>query len=172
MQPAPLTMMLAFLDVQKWRPRPLRRQGRRIRLFTLEAGSCEGCAMELVSLGSSVYPLEGSGFQRVRHPEDADWLLVTGSVTRSCAGTLASAWEAMPTGRSLIAVGDCAYDGGMWKNTYATLGGLHALSRVYSSIPGCPPSPAAILQALVELAEGGSSSTGSQASSASRRSRQ
>ena len=172
MLPAPLTMMLAFLDVQKWRPQPVRRRGRRIRLFALETGSCEGCAMELTALGSSVYPLEGSGFQRVQHPEDADWLLVTGAVTRSCAGTLASAWEAMPAGRSLVAVGDCAHDGGPWKSGYATLGGLQALTRVYGSIPGCPPSPEAILQALVELAEGGSSSTGSQASSASRRSRQ
>lgn len=172
MQPAPLTMMLALLDVQKWRPRPMRRHGSRIRFFTLEAGSCEGCAMELLSLGSSAYPLEGSGFQRVQHPEDADWLLVTGSVTRSSASALASAWEAMPAGRSLVAVGNCAYDGGLWKNNYATLGGIHTLTRVYSSIPGCPPSPSAILQALVELAEGVSSSTGSQASSASRRSRQ
>lgn len=172
MQPAPLTMLLAFLDVQKWRPHSKRRGGRVIRLFTLETGSCEGCAMELITLGGSAYPLEGSGFERVQHPQDADWLLVTGAVTRSSAGGLASAWEAMPPGRSLIAIGDCAYNGGLWGSNYTTLGGIAALSRVYSTIPGCPPSPEAILHALVELAEGGSSSTVSQESSASRRSRQ
>lgn len=174
MSSAPVTILRAFLDVQKSRPRPQRRirgkHSARIRLFTLETGSCEGCAMEMMALKGSAFPLEGSGFQFVHHPEDADWLLVTGSVTRSSASALAAAWDAMPAGRSLIAVGDCAYNGGRWGANYATLGGIHALSRVYKTIPGCPPSPSAILQALGDLVE--ESSTGSHASSASRRRRQ
>lgn len=152
----PSTLFLAFMDAQRWRPRPVRRKRSGvIRLYTLETGSCEGCAMEVASLKGSTIPLEGSGFEHVQAPEDADWLLVTGAVTRSSASALAQAWQAMPAGKSLVAVGACAVNGGPFQAEYATLGGLEKLSRVYRTIPGCPPSPQEIFHALVALADEG-----------------
>lgn len=156
MSSGPSTLLFAFMDAQRWRPRPVpRKRGGMIRLYTLETGSCEGCAMEIAALNGSTIPLEGSGFQLVEEPEEADWLLVTGAVTRSSASDLVEAWQAMPAGKSMVAVGACALDGGPFQADYATLGGLEKISRVYRTIPGCPPSPRDIFQALVALADEG-----------------
>lgn len=150
----PVTVLMAFIDAQRRRSRPLKHKRRGvIRLFALETGSCEGCAMEVIALGGSIIPLEGSGFQFVEAPEDADWLLVTGAVTRGSAASLAETWKVMPAGKSLIAIGACAFNGGPFQAEYATLGGLEKLTKSYRTIPGCPPSPRDIFQALVSLAD-------------------
>nr|WP_202405359.1 hypothetical protein [Saccharibacter sp. 17.LH.SD] len=143
------------MDAYRWRPASVKnRAGSIIRLYPIETGSCEGCAMEISALNGSTIPLEGSGFQIVKAPEEADWLLVTGAVTRSRIGALAEAWNAMPQRKSLVAIGACAQNGGPFKADYATLGGVEGLIQVYRSIPGCPPSPHEIFQALLALAEG------------------
>lgn len=112
--------------------------------------------MEVEAL-PSVTALEGSGFQLVADPREADWLLLTGPVTRASAGRLAEAWNAMPPGRSLIALGACAADGGPFSENYAVLGGITALSRQWRFIPGCPPAPNDILYALTAFASGAES---------------
>ncbi|GEM15567.1 hypothetical protein NBRC3293_0064 [Gluconobacter oxydans NBRC 3293] len=129
------------------------RRERPIGLYVLETGGCEGCFMEIESLKGSAFALEQAGFVCVSDPADADWLLLTGAVTRVCAEMLDRVWRAMPPGRSLIAVGACAVDGGPFPAGYATLGGLEALTPVRRSIAGCPPSPDDILRALQELAQ-------------------
>nr|WP_294916403.1 hypothetical protein [uncultured Neokomagataea sp.] len=152
-----ISLVEAFLDVRRWRARSVASGGCTqlpIGLYFLETGSCEGCAMELEALCGGAYALEQNGFRRVLQPEDADWLLVTGAVSRRCAERLDQVWRAMPAGRSLIAIGRCAVDGGPFAGGYATLGGLAGLTRVQRSVPGCPPEPAAILAALVAFREG------------------
>ncbi|MBS1053024.1 NADH-quinone oxidoreductase subunit B family protein [Gluconobacter kondonii] len=151
----PLSLLYAFMDARRWCPSSeevLPRRERPIGLYVLETGGCEGCFMEIESLKSSAFALEQAGFVCVSDPADADWLLLTGAVTRVCAEMVDRVWRAMPPGRSLIAVGACAVDGGPFPASYATLGGLQALTPVRRAIPGCPPAPEEILQALQELA--------------------
>lgn len=151
-----ISLVEAFLDVRRWRARGsgAGKTSLPISLYFLETGSCEGCAMELEALCGGAYALERSGFRRVWQAEDADWLLVTGAVSRRCAERLDHVWRAMPEGRSLIAIGRCAVDGGPFSGGYATLGGLAGLTRVQRSVPGCPPEPAAILAALTAFRDG------------------
>ncbi|MBS1103950.1 hypothetical protein JK202_13185 [Gluconobacter sp. Dm-62] len=152
----PLSLLYAFMDAARWRPAAdgaTPRRERSIRIYVLETGGCEGCFMEIESLNGSAFALEQAGFVWVSDPADADWLLLTGAVTRVCAEMIDRAWRAMPPGKSLIAVGACAVDGGPFPASYATLGGLQALTPVRRSIPGCPPSPDDILRALQELAQ-------------------
>lgn len=152
----PLSLLYAFMDATRWRPStqetPPRRE-RPIGLYVLETGGCEGCFMEIESLNGSAFALEQAGFVCVTDPADADWLLLTGAVTRVCAEMVDRVWRAMPPGRCLIAVGACAVDGGPFPAGYATLDGLQALTPVRRSIAGCPPSPEDLLRALQELAQ-------------------
>ncbi|MFT8344812.1 NADH-quinone oxidoreductase subunit B family protein [Gluconobacter oxydans] len=152
----PLSLLYAFMDAARGRASvegEVPRRERPIGLYVLETGGCEGCFMEIESLKGSAFALEQAGFVCVSDPADADWLLLTGAVTRVCAEMLDRVWRAMPPGRSLIAVGACAVDGGPFPAGYATLGGLEALTPVRRSIAGCPPSPDDILRALQELAQ-------------------
>ncbi|GBR54523.1 hydrogenase [Gluconobacter sphaericus NBRC 12467] len=151
----PLSLLYAFMDATRGRASvngEIPRRERPIGLYILETGGCEGCFMEVESLNGSAFALEQAGFVCVSDPADADWLLLTGAVTRVCAEMLDRVWRAMPPGRSLIAVGACAVDGGPFPAGYATLGGLQALTPVRRAIPGCPPAPQEILHALEELA--------------------
>ena len=152
----PSSLLQAFLDVTRWRASGQDRLGRRqpIALFPLETGGCEGCAMEVSALAGSAFALEQHGFCLVSEPEDADWLLVTGPVTRASADALDRNWRAMPRGRSLVAVGDCAISGGPFATNYAALGGLDKLASVRMQVPGCPPSPQDLLLGLEALATG------------------
>ncbi|EHH67178.1 NADH-quinone oxidoreductase subunit B family protein [Gluconobacter morbifer] len=154
-RPGPVTLLQAFLDASRWRPSAEHsvRRDRLIGLYVLETGGCEGCFMEVEALCGSAFALERSGFRRVMDPVDADWLLVTGALTRNCVDMLNRVWREMPPGRSLVAVGGCAVDGGPFATNYAVLGGLRALTAVRRMIPGCPPSPQDILLGLQELAE-------------------
>lgn len=153
----PLSVLHAFLNVSRWRVSADKGTSVRpdtINLYVLETGGCEGCVMEVESLCGSAFALEQYGFARVTDPADADWLLVTGPMGRACVQMLERVWNAMPAGKSLVAVGACAVDGGMFGPNYATLGGLKALTPVRRAIPGCPPSPQDILVGLQRLAEG------------------
>lgn len=151
-----LSLLYAFMDATRRRPSAegaLLHRERPIGLYVLETGGCEGCFMEIESLNGSAFALEQAGFVCVSDPADADWLLLTGAMTRVCAEMLDRVWRAMPPGRCLIAVGGCAVDGGPFPAGYAMLGGLQALTPVRHSIAGCPPSPDDILRALQELAQ-------------------
>jgi len=120
-------------------------------VFAVPTGGCEGCAVEWLSLAGSAWGLEGTGLLRVEAPQDADVLLVMGALTRTMAPVLERAWHAMAGPRALVAVGDCAIDGGLFGESYAMLGGLEGRAVADARIPGCPPAPAAIRAALMQL---------------------
>ncbi|MBB2197552.1 NADH-quinone oxidoreductase subunit B [Gluconacetobacter sp. 1c LMG 22058] len=120
-------------------------------VFHVETGGCEGCAVEVAALDGAAYALPRAGVRFVTTPRLADVLLVTGPLTRAMAPVLEAAWHGMPDRKALVAVGACAIDGGPFGENYAVLGGLEGRAPLDASIPGCPPSPAAIVAGLAGL---------------------
>ena len=128
-----------------------RRFGRSLAIRQVDAGSCNGCELEIAGLTGPHYDLERFGLSFVASPRHADCLLVTGPVTRNMAEALRRTWEATPDPKLVIAVGDCGRDGGIFRGSYAVVGGADAVVPVDAVVPGCPPSPAAILGALLDV---------------------
>jgi Ni,Fe-hydrogenase III small subunit len=120
-----------------------------IRLVT--AGSTNACEQELVALGNSFYDVERFGVRFVASPRHADMLIVTGPVSRNMRAALVQTYEAMPEPRIVVAVGDDAIDGGVFKGSYAVLDGAKNVIPVHYEIPGDPPSPKQILSALLAI---------------------
>jgi Ni,Fe-hydrogenase III small subunit len=127
--------------------------GRSLAIRHLDAGSCGGCEIELRALNRAVYDLERYGMRFVDSPRHADVLLVTGPLTRNLLEALEQAYTAMPDPKFVVAVGDCAVDGGVFKGSYAVLGGVGTTLPVDLLISGCPPSPERILAGLRALLE-------------------
>ncbi len=127
--------------------------GRSLTIRQVDPGSCNGCELEIAMLGSVVYDLERFGLRFAASPRYADVLLVTGPVTRNMEDALLRTWRATPDPKFVIAVGDCAIDGGVFKGSPALLGGVDAALPVDAIIRGCPPSPTAILDVLCALIE-------------------
>jgi Ni,Fe-hydrogenase III small subunit len=125
--------------------------GRGAKLFLVDGGGCNGCALELRMLNSVVYDLERFGLSFADSPRHADVLLVTGPPSRSMREALLRSYAAMPEPRRVVAIGDCAVDGGVFKGSYAALDGVGTMLPVDLVIRGCPPTPAQILQALRAL---------------------
>ncbi|MGE0417740.1 MAG: NADH-quinone oxidoreductase subunit B family protein [Acetobacteraceae bacterium] len=130
-----------------------RRLGRSLALRHVDTGSCNGCELELRALRGSLYDLERFGLRFVESPRDADVLVVTGPLTRNLRQALEQAWDATPDPKWVVAVGDCAVDGGLFAGSYATLGGTGNGVPVDLTISGCPPSPARLLAGLRALLE-------------------
>lgn len=130
-----------------------RRLGRSLSIRTVDAGSCNGCELELNALSNVFYDVERFGIRFVASPRHADVLTVTGPVTRNMAEALLRTYEAMPHPKWVVAIGDCARDGGSFAGSYAVLGGAHHAVPVDLHIPGCPPSPTALLKGLLALME-------------------
>jgi len=128
-----------------------RRFGRSLAIREVDAGSCNGCELEIAGLMGPHYDLERFGLRFVASPRHADCLLVTGPVTRNMAEALRRTWEATPDPKLVIVVGDCGRDGGIFRGSYAIVGGADAVVPVDAVVPGCPPSPAAILAALLDV---------------------
>jgi Ni,Fe-hydrogenase III small subunit len=128
-----------------------RRLGRSLAIRQVDAGSCNGCELELQMLNSAVYDIERFGLRFVASPRHADVLLVTGPVTRNMQVALESTWRATPDPKWVVAVGDCAKDGGCFAGSYAIVGGVALVIPVDLHIPGCPPSPQAVLEGLLAL---------------------
>jgi len=128
-----------------------RRLGRSLAIRQVDAGSCNGCELEIHALNSAFYDLERFGLHFVASPRHADLLLVTGPVTRNMAEALERTWNATPDPKWVVAVGDCARDGGCFAGSYAIAGGVCAVIPVDLHIPGCPPSPTALLQGLLAI---------------------
>jgi Ni,Fe-hydrogenase III small subunit len=124
------------------------RLGRSLALRHLDAGSCNGCELELHALGNILYDLERFGLRFVSSPRHADVLMVTGPLTRNLHEALARTWAAMPDPKWVVAVGDCAVDGGVFKGSYAIGPSPVAFDL---AIPGCPPDPVALLAGLLAL---------------------
>ncbi|MCW3473716.1 NADH-quinone oxidoreductase subunit B family protein [Limobrevibacterium gyesilva] len=129
------------------------RLGRSLSIRQIDSGSCNGCELEIQMLNSIVYDLERFGLRFVASPRHADVLLVTGPVTRNMHDALVRTWNAAPDPKWVVAVGDCAIDGGVFKGSYAITGGIDSAVPVDLTIRGCPPTPAQLLDGLRSLLE-------------------
>jgi len=127
----------------------LERLGRALAVRQVDAGSCNGCELEIHALGNPYYNLEGLGMKFVASPRHADLLLVTGPVSRNMKQALLRTYAAMPQPKLVVAVGDCGCTGGIFGESQASLGRVSNVLPVDVAVPGCPPQPAAILQAIL-----------------------
>jgi Ni,Fe-hydrogenase III small subunit/formate hydrogenlyase subunit 6/NADH:ubiquinone oxidoreductase subunit I len=123
--------------------------GRSLHIREVDAGSCNGCEVEIVGLNSPVYDIERFGIHFVASPRHADMLLVTGPVTRNMELALRKTYDATPAPRLVVAVGACGCSGGIFGQNYASLGGVDKVIPVDVYIPGCPPNPRALLQGIL-----------------------
>lgn len=131
-----------------------RRLGRSLSIREIDAGSCNGCELEIHALNNAFYDLERFGLRFVASPRHADVLMVTGPVTRNMREALERTYNATPDPKWVVAVGDCAFNGGIFAGSYACVGGVSQVVPVDLHIPGCPPSPTQLLKGLIALIEG------------------
>lgn len=130
-----------------------RRLGRSLAIREVDAGSCNGCELEIHALNNPFYDLERFGFKFVASPRHADVLMVTGPVTHNMREALERTYAATPDPKWVVAVGDCACDGGLFAGSYACAGPVEKVVPVDLRIRGCPPDPLALLKGLLALLE-------------------
>jgi len=130
-----------------------RRLGRSLSIRQVDAGSCNGCELEIHALNNAFCDLERYGLRFVASPRHADVLMVTGPVTKNMREALERTYNAAPDPKWVVAVGDCTADGGVFAGSYACVGRLADVVPVDLHIPGCPPSPKALLSGLLALME-------------------
>jgi Ni,Fe-hydrogenase III small subunit len=152
--PAPDDAMLAELAASVDRA-ARQRLGRSLSIREVDAGSCNGCELEIHALNNAFYDLERFGLHFVASPRHADVLLVTGPVTANMREALQRTYDATPDPKWVVAVGDCAVDGGIFSSSYAVAGGVSDVVPVDLHIRGCPPRPVQLLQGLLALLERG-----------------
>ena len=128
-----------------------KRLGRSLSIRQVDAGSCNGCELEINALNNSFYDIERFGIRFVASPRHADVLLVTGPVTSNMREALERTYKATPGPKWVVAVGDCAANGGCFAGSYAVVGGVSEVIPVDIRVPGCPPPPVDILKALLVL---------------------
>jgi Ni,Fe-hydrogenase III small subunit len=128
-----------------------KRLGRSLAIRQVDAGSCNGCELEIHALNNAYYDLERFGIRFVASPRHADVLLVTGPVTLNMREALERTYVATPAPKWVVAVGGCARDGGCFAGSYAVAGGVSEVVPVDLHIPGCPPRPIEILKGLLAL---------------------
>ena len=151
-EPAPQVDDAALAEIGAALAQTTRRQlGRSLSIREVDAGSCNGCELEIHALGNAYYDLERFGLRFVASPRHADVLLVTGPVTKNMRMALERTYDATPNPKWVVAVGDCARDGGCFAGSYAVVGGVSAVVPVDLHIPGCPPPPLEILRGLLAL---------------------
>lgn len=137
------------VDVDRIQRDLLATLGRALAIRHVDAGSCNGCELEIHALDNPYYNLEGLGIRFVASPRHADLLLVTGPVSRNMKLALARTYEATPAPKLVVAVGDCGRDGGIFGTGYATCGGVASVLPVDVVVPGCPPAPIEILRGIL-----------------------
>ncbi len=130
-----------------------RRLGHSLSIRQVDAGSCNGCELEIHALSNAFYDLERFGLRFVASPRHADVLLVTGPVTKNMREALERAYNATPDPKWVVAVGDCAAGGGILSGSYAVVGAVKDVVPVDLHIRGCPPRPADLLKGLLALLE-------------------
>lgn len=129
------------------------RLGRSLAIREVDAGSCNGCELEIHALSNAFYDIERFGLHFVASPRHADVLLVTGPVTKNMRQALERTYNATPDPKWVVAVGGCAIDGGIFRGSYACVGGVSETVPVDLHIKGCPPSPTDLLKGLLALLE-------------------
>src|SRR6266699_6046424 len=144
--PIPAEEMIVVARLQE---QILRTLGRALTIRHVDAGSCNGCELEIHALANPYYNLEGLGIKFVASPRHADMLLVTGPVSKHMAIALKRTYDATPDPKLVVAVGDCGCNGGIFGESYASLGRVSNVIPVDVAIPGCPPAPVALLQGIL-----------------------
>lgn len=124
--------------------------GQALTIREVDAGSCNGCELEIHALNNPCYNVEGLGIRFVASPRHADMLLVTGPVSRHMAEALRRTYDATPEPRLVVAVGDCGCDGGIFGESYASCGRVANVIPVDLTVPGCPPAPIDILRGILQ----------------------
>jgi Ni,Fe-hydrogenase III small subunit len=152
-EPAPGPGDLSELGV-RFAEAARRRLGRSLSIRQVDAGSCNACELEIHALANPYYDLERFGLRFVASPRHADVLLVTGPVTLNMREALERTFAATPAPKWVVAAGGCAIDGGPFAGGYACAAGVETVVPVDLRIPGCPPSPTALLSGLLTLLEG------------------
>lgn len=127
--------------------------GRSLHIRQVDAGSCNGCELEISALSNPYYDMERFGLHLVASPRHADCLLVTGPVTRNMAEPLRRTYDATPEPKIVIAIGDCADNCGVFKDSYAVVGGVDKVIPVNVLVKGCPPEPIDILRGILSALE-------------------
>jgi Ni,Fe-hydrogenase III small subunit len=144
--PPPADEMVLVARLQK---KILRVLGRALTIRHIDAGSCNGCELEIHALANPYYNIEGLGIRFVASPRHADLLLVTGPVSKHMAIALKRTYDATPDPKLVVAVGDCGCSGGIFGESYASLGRVSNVIPVDVAIPGCPPAPVALLRGIL-----------------------
>jgi Ni,Fe-hydrogenase III small subunit len=151
-EPAPPVDAIALAELAESVNRAARaRLGRSLSIRHVDAGSCNGCELELHALSNAFYDLERFGLRFVASPRHADVLTVTGPVTRNMRDALLRTYEAMPDPKWVVAIGGCAVDGGLFAGGAAIIGGVKDVLPVDITIRGCPPNPRQLLAGLLAL---------------------
>jgi Ni,Fe-hydrogenase III small subunit len=151
-EPAPKPDEAALAELAQSVGRAARaRLGRSLSIRHVDAGSCNGCELEIHALSNAFYDLERFGLRFVASPRHADVLMVTGPVTKNMCEALQRTYDAMPDPKWVVALGACAADGGIFAGSYACVGGVSDVVPVDLHIRGCPPSPNEILKGLIAL---------------------
>src|SRR6478735_7133167 len=144
--PAPADEMVLVTRLQE---KLLRTLGRALTIRQVDAGSCNGCELEIHALGNPYYNLEGLGIKFVASPRHADMLLVTGPVSKHMELALKRTYEATPDPKLVVAIGDCGCTGGIFGESYASCGRVSTVIPVDVVVPGCPPPPLEILRGIL-----------------------
>jgi Ni,Fe-hydrogenase III small subunit len=153
-EPAPAPDEAALAELAKNVDRAARTKlGRSLSIRQVDAGSCNGCELEIHALNNAFYDLERLGLRFVASPRHADVLMVTGPVTRNMREALLRTYNATPDPKWVVAVGSCAADGGIFAGSYAVVGGVKDVVPVDLHIRGCPPRPMELLRGLMALLE-------------------
>ena len=148
-EPAPAPDAALRTLAQRFHEEILERLGRALAIRHVDAGSCNGCELEIHALNNPYYNLEGLGMRFVASPRHADLLLVTGPVSRNMEEALRRTYEATPEPKLVVAIGDCGCTGGIFGENYACRGRVSSVLPVDVAVPGCPPAPSAILQGIL-----------------------
>jgi len=146
---APVASDLVHVEAERIQRKVLDILGRALTIRMVDAGSCNGCELEINALGNPYYNIEGLGIKFVASPRHADLLLVTGPVSRNMEEALRRTFDAVPEPKLVVAIGDCGADGGIFGESYASCGRVASVIPVDLVVPGCPPPPIEILRGIL-----------------------
>ncbi len=148
-EPAPAADESLRITTQRLSEAMTRQLGRALVIRHVDAGSCNGCELEIHALNNPYYNLEALGIKFAASPRHADLLLVTGPVAKNMEVAVKRAYDATPEPKLVVAVGDCGCNGGIFGESYASCGRISNVIPVDVSIPGCPPTPLQLMQGIL-----------------------